>query len=390
MRRIRVLQLIAGLAIGDQSGGAEYFGIRLARLLNKDIFDSAVFAMWRFSSPTELDWQDRLRGEGISVSGLVTPTGSLPRDLLAVFRELQSVVSDFKPDVINSHSERGEIFNILTHWLHPVHPLSVRSVQGEKQWETRPLLGMIINQAIFPLAFAKEIAVSDTVRQLLDKRALSRLLNKKSMLCYNGIDTDLYVHSDSLTENFALPVGIPNTQPRLGIVGRLTDQKGIAVLIQAMKIVCQYNKNAQLVIVGSGPLETSLRQQSYQIGLRDNIHFLGSRNDLIDILSHLDILVSSSNWEGLPTILLEAMALEVPVIATDVSGSRELIKTGFTGILVPPNNPGLLADAIINMLQTPDQAHLMAKTAKELVKHYTIQVAVQQYAQIYKQLCKRQ
>lgn len=90
-----------------------------------------------------------------------------------------------------------------------------------------------------------------------------------------------------------------------------------------------------------------------QLGLDQRVYFLGSRSDVMQIMPHLDMVVSSSLWEGLPTVLLEAMALRVPVVATDVSGSREIVISDETGLPVPPRSPAHLAEAILKVLDHP-------------------------------------
>src|SRR5688572_428077 len=106
MPRTRVLELVTGLAIGEEVGGAELFGAQLARHLDRDLFEPAVVGLWRFGSRSELDWEERLRREGIQVALLMAPTGRLVWDLSQAFTRLQAFVSDFQPHIVNSHSER--------------------------------------------------------------------------------------------------------------------------------------------------------------------------------------------------------------------------------------------------------------------------------------------
>jgi glycosyltransferase involved in cell wall biosynthesis len=120
--------------------------------------------------------------------------------------------------------------------------------------------------------------------------------------------------------------------------------------------------------------------------IENYVHFLGPRGNLVDIYQHLDILVSSSLWEGFPTVLLEAMASGLPIVATDVSGSQEIIKNGITGLLVPPRSSQSLAEAIVEILDHPDDAHERAENARQLAKKFTIENAAQQYSQIYERL----
>jgi glycosyltransferase involved in cell wall biosynthesis len=258
-------------------------------------------------------------------------------------------------------------------------------MQTEQQWQDRPWLGAILLNLVFPFTFGVEVATSEAVRQVLDNRFLARLWAKRSILCYNGLDEATLQKAASLAGHCPLPEGMPEQRPRVGIVGRLTRQKGHCDLLDAMKIVLA-SRPANLVVVGAGPLEAALRDQADRLGIQDSVYWLGHRQDVLEIMSHLDLVVSSSLWEGFPAVLLEAMAMGVPVVATDVSGSRELVKTGETGILVPPHDPERLAEAILMILDDSLKARTMAERGRQLVHRFTIQDAAARYTQIYRQV----
>jgi glycosyltransferase involved in cell wall biosynthesis len=387
MEPIRIVQIVTGLAIGDQVGGAELFAAQLARCLDKNVFNLAVLGLWEYESPREAKWIETLQKEQIRVKLLATPTDHLLLDLRKSFSNLWRFISDFKPDIINSHSERTDTFNMLASIFHPTHPLSIRTMHTDEQWQNSPWMGKMLINGVFPFLFEKEIAISEDVRQLLDRRLLARLKKKESILCYNGIDVSI-LNKKVPSGNISLPTHkIPEHIPRIGIIGRLTPQKGHSDLLKAMRNLLHI-RPAHLLIVGSGPLEDQLKQQTNHLGLHDFVHFLGSRNDVLKIMTNLDLVVSSSLWEGFPTVLLEAMAMRVPIVATDVSGSRELVNTGETGILVPPHNPAALAEAILKLLDNPSKAQLMARNAREVVKKFTIQNTASCYAKIYKRIVR--
>jgi glycosyltransferase involved in cell wall biosynthesis len=164
----------------------------------------------------------------------------------------------------------------------------------------------------------------------------------------------------------------------------LTKQKGHADLLQAIKIA-QTTRPIHLLVIGAGELESNLREQARTLDIQDRVHFLGSRSDVLGILPHLDLFVSASLWEGFPTVLLEAMAMSVPVVATNVSGSRELVRNGVTGMLVPPGDPARLAEAILAVINDPERARAMANEARQFASQFTIERAAAHYAEIYKQ-----
>jgi glycosyltransferase involved in cell wall biosynthesis len=388
MGSIRVLELVAGLAVGDQVGGAELFGIQVARHLDRTSFVPAVVGLWRYGSPSEQAWQRRLRQEGIYTRLLAdAPTRLLP-DLGRAFARLWAIVSSFRPDIINSYSERTDLCNVLIHLFHPLHPRAVRTMQTEQQWQDRPWLGATMSQLVFPFACDAEMSVSQEVQRVLDRRPIARLIRKRSILRHSGIDAALFADRESAAGEHCAALLRVGDGRRIGIVARLTPQKGHRDLLEALSIVC-HDQPVHLMVAGSGPLEHDLKALAEQLGIADYVHFLGSREDVHEILPCFEILVLPSLWEGFPHILLEAMALEVPVIATDVSGSRELVKTGETGMLVPPADPPALARAILQMLGDPAEMRRMARQAKQLASHFTMQNAASYYGQVYQRLAGR-
>lgn len=385
MNRIRVLQITPGIAIGDQSGGAELYALQINRLLSKEEFDPAVFVMTRFGSPSEDTWQSILIAEGITIGGFIRPNSSLPIFYWNIFRNLWKFTSRFRPDIINSHTERGDLLNKLIHLFHPAHPKSVRTVHIDKQWVSHPNIGAILNRVCFALTINAETAVSATIVKQLDNRGIAQLIHKDAVLIHNGIDESYFSSPVRTRDNSTMPDGIPDGLPRIGIIGRLTDQKGHADLLVAFKTVNQKFRT-HLLIIGSGPLKSNLQKLSNELGINDYVYFLGNRNDVMEILPHLDLVVSASLWEGFPTVLLEAMSQEIPVIATDISGSCELIQSGKTGILVPPSNPHILAEAIVQLICDANKAQQMGMRARKYASQFTIQNAARDHAKLYKGL----
>lgn len=382
MERIRVLQLISGIAIGEQSGGAEQFAARLAIGLPDDRFERAIFAMWEYGSPTESIWRGRLADAGVRVTGMIRPEGRLWPDLYRVAQKLWSFTGEFRPHVVNSHSERGDTLNALLHIFHREHPLNVRTMHTDQQWQNRPWAGRLLTLGIFPLLFNREIAISEQVREVLDQRALARLFKRPASLCYNGIDEAVFNQAPRPATD------LPPGRPRVLTVGRLAPQKGYADLIEAFARIHDATR-AHLIIVGSGPLESALREQVKSLNLDAAVHFLGIRTDVAELLAAADLFVSSSLWEGFPTVVIEAMAMGIPVLATNVSGSRELVRHGETGWLVPPGQPDALASAAIALLADKQLGNRMALAARQHARRFTIQSMVTRYAEIYATLCER-
>jgi glycosyltransferase involved in cell wall biosynthesis len=149
---------------------------------------------------------------------------------------------------------------------------------------------------------------------------------------------------------------------------RLMPQKNHADLLRAMSLLREDVPAAKLLLAGDGALRGRLETLAQSLGLDSSVVFLGFRTDIDHLLHACDIFVLSSLWEGMPLALLEAMAAEKAVVATDIMGTREAVQNGRTGLLVPPRNPHALAAAIRELVENRDEATRMARRAREQIE----------------------
>jgi len=163
-------------------------------------------------------------------------------------------------------------------------------------------------------------------------------------------------------------LGLPSTAKIILTVAGLNEQKGHRYLVEAMPTVLQHEPDARFVWVGEGPLEAELRQQIQAIGI-DPAHvlFAGYRRDVPELLGAADLFVLPSLFEGLPLVVLEAMALGIPVVATQVGGTREAIEDGVTGRLVPAYNSSALAAAMIEVFTQPNMVDNWCQASRERI-----------------------
>ena len=178
---------------------------------------------------------------------------------------------------------------------------------------------------------------------------------------------------------------MPMKAPVIGSVGRLTLQKGYSILLEAATLVLREMPSAHFVIIGEGELADELKDLARQLEVAHAVHFTGPRQDVEDLLMAMDLFASSSLWEGLPTVILESMAARIPVVATDVSGSGELVEDGVTGLLVPAGDPNALALAIMQMLRDRERAMAMAEAAYGCVQDFSIGRVAEQHLDVYQQ-----
>lgn len=188
-------------------------------------------------------------------------------------------------------------------------------------------------------------------------------------------------------------VGLFPHPPQLLVAaaGRLSPEKGFDVLIDAMAQVLGQTADVGCVLFGEGPLRTQLQQQIDSRQLSDRIVLAGFRADLGCYLPTADLLVISSHTEGLPVILLEALAAGVPVVATTVGGIPEVIEEGVQGFLVPPANPAALAERITAILQDDAMRATMRQQGPlRIATHYSTALQAERYAALFETLVRPQ
>ncbi len=205
------------------------------------------------------------------------------------------------------------------------------------------------------LCVDRRIAVSEAALRSHAEDGEGRLT-----LVRNGID---HRPGKPLSAAARKAIDVSETDRILLTVARLTRQKGHAVLLSALPLVLAREAQAKLVIVGSGPEQSTLEDQIRTAGLGHAVRLLGARADVADLLASADLFVLPSHFEGLPLALLEAMAAGVPVVASAIGGTVEAIGEAHPH-LVPPGDPQALADAIVDALADPAKTASAAEAAR--------------------------
>jgi glycosyltransferase involved in cell wall biosynthesis len=186
--------------------------------------------------------------------------------------------------------------------------------------------------------------------------------------------------------------GIESGETILTNIGYFNEQKGQVYLLECLKTVLKYKSDVRLIIVGWGPLEERLKRATNDLDLDKYVIFPGRlrHNEVFEVLSITDIFVLSSLWEGFGIVLAEAMASSVPVVSTDTDGSREVIEAGRTGIVVPPKNPNVLANAIIELLDDPGKRKKMGELGRRRVeKLFNTELFARRHEEFYRKILNR-
>ncbi len=239
--------------------------------------------------------------------------------------------------VVHAHLVEGELAAVLALALAPGPRLVITRHNDDPFWRrpvVRPIASWLAGRA------DRVIAISDHVRRSFAELGVPA---EKLSTVYYGIEP-------SEGGRARAELGIPSDGPLLGAVGRLVEQKGHDVLLRALAEL----PGARLAIVGGGPAEADLRTQAASLGER--VHWLGWRPDGAACMAAFDVFVHPSRWEGLGLVLLEAMALARPIVASRVSAIPEIVVDGETGWLVPPDDHRALAGALREAIDDPAEA----------------------------------
>ena len=187
-------------------------------------------------------------------------------------------------------------------------------------------------------------------------------------------------------QNLKRQLGIPEKSFVVGTAGRLEPVKGPEFLMEAAKDILSNYPQTYFVFAGDGPLRKRLERKAYELGINTNMRFLGWRNDVTRVISIYDIFVFPSLNEGMGRVLVEAMALGKPVVASNVGGIPDLVTHGKTGFLVPPKNPGQLAKYIQILIEDEGKRKRLGQAGKEMALNFKKETMVEKIAELYDEL----
>jgi glycosyltransferase involved in cell wall biosynthesis len=289
-----------------------------------------------------------------------------PMDALA-FYELFKLCRTEKFDIVHTHTSKGGLLGRIAARLAGV-PIVIHTVHGFSFNELTPRLAtsfFVFLERIASRFCDVMISVTDQHRAMAIEKKMAR--PDKIITIHNGIDLGQF---EGLPDAASIrrELGLERDATLIGTVGRLSSQKGQMYLLEAMPHVVREYPQARLVLVGDGPEEAEFKDLAVTLGVADHCRFMGFRRDVPKFLACLDIFVQPSPREGLSITLLEAMAAGRPVIATNITGNREVVEDGVNGVLCQPMDSMALANALIDLLENPEKARLLGARAREQVE----------------------
>ncbi len=231
------------------------------------------------------------------------------------------------------------------------------------------------------------IVVSENLENyLMESRQIS---SKKIIRIYNGIELDAFnpdlksINFDQLKKTF----GIDEGTITVAAIGRLCWQKGFEYFLRAIPKIIENGNKAIFLLVGEGPLRKQLEDLAKFLAIENNVVFTGFRVDIKSILAMVDFLVVPSLLEGFPMIILEAMAMAKPIIASNIDGISEQLENGKTGCLVKSKSPEEISKTLINLMTNREKGNKLGINArKHAIENFSIEKMISKVEQVYMEL----
>ncbi|MBI4552246.1 MAG: glycosyltransferase family 4 protein [Candidatus Latescibacteria bacterium] len=380
-RRVKVVHLITRL---DRGGSAEVV-LQLAARLDRDRYDVEVVSGRTIDPVCDLAHYTRTTGVPITMLPRLRREVAPADDPIAcvqVYRYLRRS----RPDLVHTHSSKAGIVGRLAARAAGT-PVIVHAPHGHVFYG---YFGRLATHA-FILAERLTARWTDRIITLteLEKQDHLRVrIGRPEQFVPIPCGIDLSRFSAAEQEGRTLREGLQLRPGELLVLwaGRLVPIKGCDAFLRACTIVVRQHDTARFVIVGDGPLAESLRKMASRLGLDDRVRFVGYRSDIPAWMWAADVFVLSSLNEGLGRVLLEAMACQTPIVATDVGGVSEIVQTGETGLLVPPADPERLAEGILTLLRETERARAMGERGYQRALGFDLRVMVDRTAAVYESL----
>jgi len=307
-------------------------------------------------------------------------------DLLALF-SLYILLIKERPTIVHTHTSKAGLLGTLAAKMAGI-PILIHTPHGHVLWGYfGPLKTKIF---IFLERLTSRITgkiVALTNREKEDY-LMFRIANEdRFVVIFSGVKLNKFKESlFGEKQNFKKELGIPENSSIVGTVGRLVPVKGPESLIKAAKYIISKYPDTFFIFTGDGYLRQDLENKAFKMGTKENIIFLGWRDDAAKIISAYDVFVLPSLNEGMGRVLVEAMALGKPIVASNIGGIPDLVIHGKNGFLVPPKNPKELAKYIQILLEDEKKREKMGFAGKEMSLNFSAENMVEKIAELYEEL----
>lgn len=370
-RRIRVLQVSHDLGVGGLPRVVE----TLCRAIDPALFEVSALCL-NFGG----ELADALTGDGIAVH--VLEQAERKPDYLSSLRVARFLRAGAF-DVVHSHNTQpfldAAVGTLLARRRSVlVHTDHARNFPDKLRY-------MVLENLLARRAY-RVVGVSEHTTENLHR--YERIPRRKLVTIPNGIDGRLFegtVDRAAIRSSLGVPPGA-----RVALFGsRLEAQKDVPTLLAAMAMLAARRPDLHLVIAGQGSLQDDLRARAAALGISARVSFVGVRLDMPDLLRAADLFVLSSIWEGLPMVILEALAAGCPIVSTAVGGVPAAVVDGETGLLVPPSDPSALAGALERMVGDDALRRRVAAAGRALfAERFSAAAMARRYEALYVDGCR--
>lgn len=360
------------LQLGSSSGlyGAERWILSLVKYLDASVVESHVAAIVDDDSG-----EAPLCVEAAKLNVATRTFFAQGRFNLSIVRKIRAYVRENEIDIIHSHGYKTDMLALLVSL-----GLPCKLVSTPHGWTENPdfklRLYESLDRFLFPF-FHKVVPLSDGLME-----SLSGFWARRSelMLIKNGVDIG---EIEALDEPCDMIAGLKKDGYQIvGYIGRLVSGKGLDTLVKAMKGL--KGQAVKLLVIGEGDQEQELRELAESIGVAEQIVFLGFRADRLAFLKGFDVFVLPSRSEGIPRCVMESMAAEVPVIASDIPGCRTLIDGQQTGLLFKMDDVKDLEEKLRILLADAEQRERLSSQAKKFLdENYSAKRMAREYEQLF-------
>ena len=369
-KKINLMQVVNGMRVG----GAELKLLELIENLDRDKFNITICSLEDVGTLKEA-FKDT--GYPLHILPKVHRFDARLIGKLSQIMQQENIdvvmTTLFYADVIGSFAAKLAKVPVCISWETRSHPKG--SGVGQKRH--------IFSYRLAMRYVKKIVSVSDAVKKfLIESRNISP---EKILTVRYGIDIDKYKKQDGIQKR--KEIGYDENTFLVGIVARLSKQKGHIYLIDAIPDIINKFPNTKFIFIGDGPLRSELEDKVKSLQLNSTIEFLGSRPDVPELLNAIDLFVLPSLYEGLPNVVLEAMASQKAIIATAVDGTPEAIIHEESGLLVSPEKPGELSEAIKRVIDDKElKSSLETGARKRAEDEFSLTGQVKKFENLYEDL----
>jgi glycosyltransferase involved in cell wall biosynthesis len=292
-------------------------------------------------------------------------------------------------DIVHCHGARAALWGRLAA-AGPHRPRNVASVQGLSVVHYRGIRRFALMRLERTLQTATDATLCASAAEREEVIRYRLAPPGRTFTVHNGIDLERVVHSSYDRAKERSNLALRPAQPTLVTVCRLHKPRDFDTLLRAMREVLAELPATMLLVAGDGPLRPLIEDRIRDWGLTPSVRLLGVVRDIGALLAAADVYVlSTQGWEGLPLAPLEAMAMCLPVVISDVGANSEIVSDEVTGLVVPARQPGALADALLRLLRDRDGARQMGRLGHDrAVNRFSARRMAQQTMTIYDTVCR--